>query len=655
MAKIKLLPEHVVNQIKAGEVVERPLNVVKELVENAIDAKATEIFIELLDGGKKLIRVLDNGTGMNPEDLRTSIYRHATSKLTDIKDLEKIQTFGFRGEALPSIGAVSRLKMRSREKSAAVAHELIYDDGEAKVNEATINSEVGTEVSVKDLFYNVPARLKFLKATASEFSHIHEFLVATALAYPLIKFSLEHNGRRSFSYPRAKHVKERFQQIFEIDAHEYAFIEFERGGFKLVGFAQLPSAVKPLPKHFITFVNGRYVKDKVVRAGVMQAYSGLVLKGMSPAAILFLTVPPHWIDVNAHPAKTEVRFADALTVQDLLTVGLQNSLKDLVQEHINTRATGGANEISANGPKFENVSPTASVSKFEMPSAPALRFDKMTTGNSPSAWGREPLKAMRSLSSQSHVANGTLREPIQSELKVSEPNPLFDARSVSKGVFDNAVYLGQFANCYLLFEVDAQLWVVDQHAFHERVLFEEYIRAENGPKASCARQTLLIPLKIELGECLAEVAASQFSVFSKLGFEVARKGDSLEVGTIPGFLSFEKAQSIFEEVLVRFFSLTEQAGLSSHRLVAKASQMRSTYTNEHGKALSLESHDVYHLFYATAACHAAVRAGEPLDNELVRRLMRRAGDVDFYAHCPHGRPVLRRFTEQDVSQWFLRT
>ena len=682
--KIRRLDEAVINQIKAGEVIERPASVVKELFENAVDAGSSEVTVEILDGGKQLIRVTDNGTGMEQDDLMLALDRHATSKLVEASDLDAISTFGFRGEALPSVAAVSTFAMRSRMAHMALGNELTVSDRLQKSTSEVAMPE-GTSVTVKDLFLKVPARQKFLKATATEFSHIQEYLFAMALAYPNVGLKLLHNGREVLSVPAGQTLKRRFETLLQNDAQEFVPVQFKRGTFEISGFAGLPESAKTLPRYFMTFVNGRLVKDRILRAGILQAYTGLVMKGLLPSAVLFVSVDAQAIDVNAHPAKTEVRFYDAAVVQDLVSIGVQNSVKKAVSARM-MNAGGVAKQEQALKPH-----PTSAQS-----SQATLHTTSHTTshGYKPSSAGGSPITNAHATQGvrynrAENIANqrmdssvfresapasrdrGLIEKPARGESLLGndtaalddtaarrdvppreKPEVLFDAQPL-QGPFAQARYLGQYLNCYLLLETQSELLVVDQHAFHERVLFEEFMRSHESQKVPL--QQMLTPLLVPMPRSMAPVVFEAHAQLRELGFEIELlTNETIAVHAYPAFLQADRVASVFDEVVARVLVLSDVSTSDVHPLLVKASQAKDQMTTLGQHARSLAGRDVFHLFFATMACHAAVRAGDPLSPELVRRLLARAGDVDFYAHCPHGRPVYRRFLESDVAQWFCR-
>lgn len=580
--KIHLLDNHVINQIKAGEVVERPYNVVKELVENAIDADANEIFVEILDGGKQLIRITDNGHGISKTDLPLALQRHATSKIQDAHDLNSLASFGFRGEALPSIAAVSCFSIRSRQAQDSFGNEIHVENGVLSEPKDVV-MPTGTTVTVRQLFCNTPARLKFLKSTSTEFTHIQEFLTAVCLCYPSISFRFSHNSRDVFFYASRNTQAERFQDMLGLETKQYAPVTFSRGSFHISGFALLPAYARPTSIHLVTFVNGRFVKDRIVRTAVQQAYEGLLLKGLSPSAFVFIQVDPAVVDVNAHPCKTEIRFYDPFAIQEWVIMGIQQSLKSQITSTLQSSQTHTQIPVET---------------RPAMSFATEKRFSHVAQLKTSPETFFTPAKV-----------NPQINVPVQIAPQINAPN----------GLFSMATYLGQFANCFLIFQIDSDLCFVDQHAFHERILFEEILLAHKSNKM--AKQSFLTPLLVQLDTERYTRASDYQEKIASIGFDIELlKEQKIAIHCHPAFLKADRIEHIFTEMLGQF-SLNENA---------------------------------FHLVFATMACHSAVRAGEPFDQELAQRLLRRAADVDFYAHCPHGRPVIRKFSKKDVESWFQR-
>jgi len=671
MSVIHKLPEHVINQIKAGEVVERPVSVVKELLENSLDAHATEIEIELIDGGRQLIRIIDNGCGMSSSDALMALERHATSKLVRADDLLSLSTFGFRGEALPSVAAVSDFTLRTRRSDDSAGVEIQVRKGE-RSEPRPCGMPPGTDITVRDLFESIPARRKFLRSTATEFGHIQELLQSMALAYFKVGLRLSHNGREVFRVLPAETLAERFQAVMGSEATEYVSVSYEKGAFRLEGYVQKPDSARPVPRYFITFVNGRLVKDRIVRNGVLSGYTGLVMKGLVPACVLFVSVDPQILDVNAHPNKTEIRFTDPALVQDLVTIALQADLRKTTQsEMLSTLPTAETivrvpsdfrrgewstaelrqesaiarrSEPSGGQQNFQPTVPRDAPARVTVPST--LRQPASLFSQKPEQFSEKSLDSKFTLASQS--ASIVESRPAQSS-RGSEN------LSASNDALSNASFLGQFKNCYLLFQAEDDLLVVDQHAFHERILFEELafqIEGEHG----LARQSLLAPLMIPVPPAAAEVLKEEEEALRRLGFEieVLHSGRSVALHALPTQVDIGQASELFDDVVARILAVRGFQAADAHPLIRKAHRLSQEWLDAGVRPANLTRREIFHLHLATVACHSAVRSGDPLNPELVRRLLQRGQGVDFFAHCPHGRPVWRRWTAHDVAQWFSR-
>ncbi len=663
---IKKLPEHLINQIKAGEVVERPYNVIKELIENSIDAKAKNIQIELLDGGKQLIKITDDGKGIPADQLKTALERHATSKISAFSDLELLTSFGFRGEALPSIAAVTHFTIRSRPDTQIKGQELVVNYG-ALETEKTVSMPAGTVILVKEIFKNVPVRLKFLKSTATEFAHIHDFIIAMAFCNPTIAFKLLHNGREVLNYASKKSLLERFTEIIGIDKNDYAALDYQRGSFQIQGFAGLPHIAKSVPSYFITFVNGRYVKDKVIRSGILQGYQGLLLKGLIAPAIVFVTVDPSWIDVNAHPSKTEIRFYDPLAIQEFVSIAIQNQLKhDILPVNKDKTIVLNNNEFNKNSqiinPKKEYIS-TEKNKLTEEKSIQSLTQKKETESSHRiiQQYAKEKILTPSTNNNFSYTQQkkGSQVAKLKNNDNSYKPETnnsviIQENKIIKQHFFSNAKFLGQYADCYLILEIDKDLWIVDQHAFHERILFEEILQNHNEHKTP--RQDLLAPIIIPSTEILSEIIIENKEKILALGFEIEKlKNNHIAIHAFPSFLNLQKVPDIFDDIIVRLVAIHGLPQGETHPLYEKINKVTKGIQEELNlQPTQLKGKDVFHLLFATMACHSAIRAGDPLNSELVQRLLQRAGDVDFFSHCPHGRPVIRKFSSKDVSSWFQR-
>ena len=664
MSVIRKLPDHVINQIKAGEVVERPSSVVKELLENALDAQASEVEIELIDGGRQLIRVVDNGTGMSPDDAMMALERHATSKLTSAIDLDDLATFGFRGEALPSIAAVSHFTLKTRLVTEAAATQITVQDG-IRGEPCACAMPVGTEIMVRDLFASVPARRKFLRSTSTELGHVIELFQAMALAYYRVGLKLSHNGRILHDYPQAHSLKDRLAQLMGSESNEFVEVSYEKGTFKLEGFVQKPELAKPVPKHFITFVNGRLVRDRIVRNGVLSGYTGLTMKGLVPSCVLFVTVDQTLVDVNAHPNKTEIRFNDAALIQDLVTIALQSDLRRTTQsELLSTLPT--KETIVRVSPELKHASwldekrsgPTMTSPISDRPLIPSQARNTSPSTN----FAPEKILSRTDLSEiTSHDKFTTLSRDEERQIAQTaahgggiQTTAIFESEPSQEHPLFDATYLGQFRNCYLLFESKRDLLVVDQHAFHERVLFEELsfqLESESG----LARQSLLTPLVVPVPPAVADVLVEEEKNLLHLGFEIELMANrSVALHSLPTQLDLQRAASVFDDIVARLLASKGYSSADAHPLLLKARKMDQEWLEVGVRPANLTRKELFHLHLATVACHSAVRSGDPMIPELVRRLLMRGTEVDFFAHCPHGRPVWRRWSESDVAQWFAR-
>jgi DNA mismatch repair protein MutL len=662
MTVIHKLPDHVINQIKAGEVVERPVSVVKELLENALDAGANEIDIELIDGGRQLIKISDNGCGMSSEDALLALERHATSKISQADDLLELSTFGFRGEALPSIAAVSDFTLKTRQSGEPAGSEIRVRSGERSAPQLCA-MPAGTEIAVRDLFEAIPARKKFLRSTATEFGHIHELVQAMALAYHKVGFRLTHNGREVFSVPSSESLSDRFKAVLGPESAEYIQVSFEKGSFRLEGFVQKPNCARPVPRYFMTFVNGRLVKDRIVRNGVLSGYTGLVMKGLVPACVLFVTVEPRLLDVNAHPNKTEIRFADPALVQDLVTLALQSDLRQSTQNQmLSTLPT--AETIVRLPPEMRRGewSPVEIRQQtiFEKPSAQRIVSDAGKSNPSQTfnfdSFAKGPREPMSSTAGQKAISAQNIEEASHQPSSENSFKASWQSTSVrAENTLLHATYLGQFKNCYLLFQAEDDLLVVDQHAYHERILFEELALRIEGEQG-LARQSLLAPMMIPVPPSAAEILREEEEPLRQLGFEieVLNSGRSVALHSLPTQVDIAHASELFDDIVARILAMRGFHQADAHPLIRRAHRLSQEWLDAGVRPANLSRREVFHLHLATVACHSAVRSGDPLDSELVRRLLQRGEGVDFFAHCPHGRPVWRRWTANDVAQWFSR-
>ncbi len=590
MGKVRRLSNDLANQIAAGEVVERPASVVKELVENALDAGASRVTVEIDQGGLTRLRVTDDGEGMDEADARLALERHATSKIARVEDLLGIATFGFRGEALPSIGSIARLTLTTRARGAAEGRALAVEGGgDARV--APAGCAVGTSVEVKDLFFNVPARRKFLKSTGTESAHVGEVVLLSALARPDVSFTLTRDGRVAREYLRVATRSERAAQALGEERLEACVAG--RGPIRIEAHLGAPERARAGAVALHLFVNGRPVKDRPLARAVAQAYGSVLEPGRYPVGVLYVDVPPEVVDVNVHPQKAEVRFADARAVFDVVTRELHGLLAK-------------AYAIPSLGPTSRPWLPPRPGAW----SSPAASF---SPSFSPGPGGGTPLAtaALREPEGDPWGLGGAALKPAADAAPSLFPQPSFYGR---------LTFLAQLRSTFLLCEGEDGLYVLDQHAAAERVAFHALRTAF--VSRSIASQRLLMGEVVEL--LPAEVAAldDHAEEIAALGLDVRAVGPAaVAVHAVPKILARARPERLVRDVVAE---LTRAAG------------------RPFGGAAD--------LVLATMACHGSVRAGDPLSREEATALLSALDGVDFSGHCPHGRPVITRVAFEELER-----
>ena len=594
MPAIRLLPDTLVNQIAAGEVVERPSSVVKELVENALDAGARRIDVELEEGGIRLIRIRDDGGGMGPEDIALAVERHATSKIGSLEDLECVGTLGFRGEALPSIASVSRFSITSRRGDDAHGSRLEVEGGK-RLPPRPQAHPVGSTVEVRDLFFNVPARRKFLRAERTEYGHVEDWLRSLALARPGIELRLSHNGRPSRSYRPVAADADALARVAEALGEEFTSrclrLDHEGAGLRLHGWVGLPTASRSSADQQYFYVNGRAVRDRTVAHAVRQAYADVLFHGRHPAYVLFLEIDPRRVDVNVHPAKHEVRFRDGRLVHDFVYRTLHEALAG-------TRA--GAAVAHAEG---------------------------VTAAPSPAASAYAPVQAGMSLPvRETMAAYSLLYGAVGADVALVEPEaggtlaPADDRVAPPLGFA-----LAQLHGVFILAENAAGLVLVDMHAAHERITYERLKQAQD--EGGIRSQVLLVPVTLAVAEREADLAEREGDALAALGFELRRAGpQSLSVRAVPALLADEEPRALVLDVLDE---LREHGG---SRVVEQA-------RNE---------------LLATLACHTSVRANRKLGIAEMNALLRDMEATERSGQCNHGRPTWVQLSKAELDRLFLR-
>ncbi|WP_414605885.1 DNA mismatch repair endonuclease MutL [Stenotrophomonas pavanii] len=622
---IRPLPDILINQIAAGEVVERPASVVKELVENAIDAGASRVDIDLEEGGVRLIRIRDNGSGIAPEQLPLAVSRHATSKIADLDDLESVATLGFRGEALPSIASVSRFTLCSRRAHDEHGSALQIEGG--KIGEVTPRAHApGTTVEVRELFYNVPARRKFLRAERTELGHIEEWLRSLALARPDVELRVSHNGKASRRYkPGDLYSDARLAETLGEDfANQAVRVDHSGAGLRLHGWIAQPHYSRASADQQYLYVNGRSVRDRSVAHAVKMAYGDVLYHGRQPAYVLFLELDPTRVDVNVHPAKHEVRFRDSRLVHDFVYRTLKDALAD-------TRAGMSAQEIGAGAAQPVDataVPPASGTSAFGLVRGPAPGAGSGGGGGGFSGWRpQQPLGLQVADAPAAYAA--LYATPAGAERAVALP-PMpsengLPVTSADAGVPPLGYAIAQLHGIYILAENAEGLIVVDMHAAHERIGYERLKNAHDG--IGLQSQPLLVPITLAVGEREADTAESEAETLAALGFEVTRAGPgSLHVRSIPALLAHAEPEGLLRDVL--------------------------TDLREHGQSRRVAS--ARDELLSTMACHGAVRANRRLTVPEMNALLRDMEITERSGQCNHGRPTWARFSLAEIDRWFLR-
>jgi DNA mismatch repair protein MutL len=595
MGQVHRLSPELANQIAAGEVVERPASVVKELVENAIDAGSTRIVVNCEMGGKQLIKVDDNGSGMDPEDAQLALDRHATSKIARSEDLAAILTHGFRGEALPSIASVSHLVLRTRPHDATSGTEIRVNGGTlSSVRE--IGAPPGTSVEVGDIFYNLPARRKFLKSDGAESAQISRMVTQLALAYPDVGFTLMSAGRRVFDVPPVRTLPERFYQLYG-ERDDLVEVGKEASGIKVFGLIAALAEQGPKRGPQNIFVNRRIVKDKTIAHAIIDAYSVASVKERSPEVHLFVEMAPDQVDVNVHPTKAEVRFRNQSAVHEVVRRAIGSAL-----------GQGPAPELQLRGQAIPVSQPVT------------LSFPGLLGGIYPNRWapvpGSDVARAFRPADASPGTSPGT---------SPGSPAPYpFDGPVSTLGVRP-LIPLGQFRDTFMIAIDDEGIAIIDQHVAHERVLFERVMqRLTDGRLES---QLLLEPLVVELSASGCQVLLQRGAELERFGFEVAAfGGSSLQITAVPALLTPDERVNAVR-------ALAEDLdGLDSGASVEEALKRIAALT----------------------ACHAAVKANMPLTFEKMAHILEELRRTAYSTICPHGRPVMLRLTRREIEKNFQR-
>ncbi|NSL54198.1 DNA mismatch repair endonuclease MutL [Uliginosibacterium aquaticum] len=606
MPAIHKLPEVLINQIAAGEVVERPASVLKELMENSLDAGSRAIEVALAQGGVKQLRITDDGCGIDKDDLALALERHATSKIASLEDLEAVGTMGFRGEALAAIASVARTKIISRATGAA--HAWRVTEREREPAPAALNS--GTVIEVEDLYYNTPARRKFLKSESTEFGHCDDVFRRVALARPDVGFQLAHNGRVSLRLA-AGDAERRVREILGDDfMANCRRVEVDSGPLRLYGFAALPAYARANRDAQFFYVNGRFVRDKLIQHALREAYADILHGARHPAFVLFLDMDPAGVDVNVHPAKTEVRFREGRAIHQFVFHGLSRSLAVPVQSA--SLAQG----------------PAAPLAPYSGPTEQArLGVEEPGLPQNLSAWQTraEPARSegFRPASFERPNGGASFNPATLERLAPQMPNlPAADAGSASSAPLGYAV--GQIHGVYVLAQNAHGLVLVDMHAAHERILYEQLKHVLDGAPGV---QRLLIPAIFNASKIELATAEEQADTLNRMGFDVAAAGpNELAVRSVPALLGRANVSELLRALLAELRDFP-------------ASEVIAARRNE---------------LLATMACHGAVRANRQLTLPEMNALLRDMEATERADQCNHGRPTWTQLSMNDLDKLFMR-
>ena len=599
VSQIRILTDDLANQIAAGEVVERPASVIKELVENSIDAQATLIRLDIEGGGKKKIRIMDNGMGMAPNECLLAFSRHATSKISRFEDLQNIRSLGFRGEALPSIASIAKVRCTSA-RSEIEGGKLVVVEGGEVIEEKDASCSRGTTIEVAQLFYVTPARSKFLKGDSTEFSHITQIVTQQALAYPNIQFHLTHNGREVINTLPTEQLHYRIAELFGPDlAKSLIEVDVKSGDYQMKGFVSNPVYTRPSRNAQYCFVNGRFVRDKVILHATQQGYSHLLPKGQHPAMFLYLMMDPKLVDVNVHPSKAEVRFAFQQDLHQFVAHGVLAALEKNHQVNLTKREE---TDISIQeSPHSFSQELNYKVLQLNDKSAPSL--------------------------------HGNLSQPVRAMLRPEESAMLsqqvnwFDKTPspVSNLIYSEFEPLGQLDRSFIIMQGKKGILVVDQHVAHERILYEQFRGAAKNHKVEV--QKLLFPLPIELSAEDTEVLTPNLPRLLELGLELVLFGkNEFLLRSVPAILKNGDHENLIRQTI---------------------------------DALPREAHDdvlntKYEDLLIMMSCRNAIKINHTLNFDQIQKLISDLEKTSMPYTCPHGRPISLLFDINDILKKFLR-
>ena len=616
MNRIKLLSPRLANQIAAGEVVERPSSVIKELLENSLDAGATRLDIEVEDGGIKLMRVRDNGSGIDKEDLPLALSRHATSKIYELDDLEAVATLGFRGEALASISSVARLALFTSTTDDSLGWQVVAEGRDMQTEVSPAPHPRGTTVEVRDLFFNTPARRKFLRTEKTEYTHLEDVVKRLALSRFDVAFNLRHNGRAIYAWRAGDSQLEQERRIAQVCGPAFmenaVHIDIERSGLRLWGWVALPTFSRSQAdlQHF--YVNGRAIRDKLVSHAVRQAYQDVLYHGRHPAFVLYLELDPATVDVNVHPTKHEVRFRDNRSVHDFIYSSLHRALAQVKPEDsINNKTAAGSDFLAQQSPAVQGLA----AGEFQGQERIGFATASASHSAAPATNHYVPSYA---------VAADAVREQMRVYGDLHQPAPRLP-ETPDEEIPPLGYAIAQLKGIYILAENAQGLIVVDMHAAHERITYERMKMAFSS--GGLQTQPMLVPESIAVSQKEADCAEQHADTFKSLGFELQRAGpETLLVRQIPVVLNRAKVEQLVRDVLADLI--------------------------EHGSSERIQHH--INEILGTMACHASVRANRRLTIPEMNALLRDMEATERSGQCNHGRPTWLLQSLDELDKLFMR-
>ena len=628
MSNIRILPEEIANRIAAGEVIERPASVVKELVENSIDAGAQKITVRTDNGGRKLIQVSDDGCGMDRDDAMLCIEAHATSKINESYDIDRISTLGFRGEALPSIAAVSRFRLQTRQADDIAGVEIVVSGGTLRdVREC--GCAPGTDVQVRNLFFNLPARRKFLRRPSTEDLHIQEAVLLQALGHPGISFELEMNGQRVLQVGRNIDTGSRIGMLLGRETFKAMIpVDYSESGIHISGFVARPGITRAKRREQRAFVNGRPAESSSIYYGLREAYHTLVMKGRYPPAVLHIGMPAELVDVNVHPTKREVRFRDGRLLAQLVAAAVRRALREFAAgDPIQTQPhlRGGA---PASMPTAQQTHPAPPAEQR----FPGWERRDSVPPPQPSEWhqSRQPDAEFPQTTPGSSFTHPATATPDAAAHQQPETSPGLGARpggpsasAATRAELESLRVLGVYKALYMIAEGASGLVLIDQHAAHERILFEKLLRAAEAQDGTS--QPLLLPVTVELSPSDADVLDRNREEFARLGFGIEPfGGGTYIVNAIPAHFPQENVAGMLQDIVDELRDGTGRAPRADEIAVAQA------------------------------ACKHAVKSEDPLAPEEIGQLIKDLAGTEMPYTCPHGRPVMINLPDSELQKRFGR-